>query len=391
MKLIYNNFDSLDISFQGALPEKILNQLSEGREKAQNEKRDVLMELGKEKMPVMVAETGAKGGYRYRFDTGLDGETWMIAHSTNSKNWNIRVSVKSLALSLYGYEGVKERILNRLKALKAVGQSRKISGSEEITNMPLERISRFDYCFDFITSSAFEPQSKRFVAHQRANKHVYGQQGKVENYASLKGDKINSIRIGEHPGRQAAIYNKTKEIGSSLKNYMWDIWDVEPEPFKEGFKQIWRVEVRAGRDELDKWGLKRFEDFEDKAGDVVAAILKAIRYTKPLKGDLNRARWPMHSIWEKSLNASYKALEPYSTNAIRENIITDYRENVISGYIERLIGNAIGLTAAEGRDISELTIVLEELQDHIEAIAEEDISVLVKKFDKAEEKFRFLE
>ena len=87
----------------------------------------------------MVAETGSRGGYRYRFDTGLDGETWFVAHSTNSKNWNIRVSVKSLALSLYGYEGVKERILNRLKALKAIGQSRKISGSEEVTNMPLDQ------------------------------------------------------------------------------------------------------------------------------------------------------------------------------------------------------------------------------------------------------------
>ena len=122
----------------------------------------------------------------------------------------------------------------------------------------------------------------------------------------------------------------------------------------------------------------------------MAAILKAIRYSKPLKDDLNRSRWPMHPIWETALNASYKALEPYSTNAIRENVIRDYRENVISGYKERLIGNLIGLTAAEGRDISELTIVLEELQAHIDAIAEEDISVLVKKFDKAEEKFRFL-
>jgi len=149
--------------------------------------------------------------------------------------------------------------------------------------------------------------------------------------------------------------------------------------------------VRAGKDELDKWDLKRFKDFEDKAGDVVAAILKAIRYTEPLTGDLNRSRWLMHPIWEKALSTSFKALEPYSTNAKRENIITDYRENVMNGYKERIIGNAIGLTAAEGRDISELTIVLEELQEDINAIAGEDKNILVKKFDKAEEKFRFLQ
>lgn len=63
-----------------------------------------------------------------------------------------------------------------------------------------------------------------------------GNKGKLKTIPILKGDKINSIRVGEHPGRQAAMYNKTKEIGSSLKNYMWDIWDIDPEPFKEGFK-----------------------------------------------------------------------------------------------------------------------------------------------------------
>lgn len=390
MELIYNNFDALDISFQGCMPEKILNQLAEGRERAQNEKSDVLIELGEEKIKVMVSETGMRGGYRYRFDTGLDGETWFIKHSNRSDLWNIRVSVKSLQLALGGYLAVKAAILGRLKALNAVGVSRYNAAKDAVINTPLERISRFDYCFDFAMDAAFMPLPCRFIAHQRAKKHVYGEESKIGNYASLNGDKVNTIRIGEMPGRQAVIYNKTKELRSSLKNYMWDIWDIDPEPFKEGFKQIWRVEVRAGRDELDKWGLKRFKDFEDKAGDVVTAILKAIRYTKPLKGDLNRARWPMHPMWEEALSASFKALEPYSSNAMRENILTDYRENIINGYKERLIGNFIGLIAAQGRDISEMPLTIEELEGDINALAADDIGILIKKFEKAEEKFRFL-
>lgn len=388
MKLIYNNFDALDISFQGALPEKVLRQLALAREQAQSERREVFVELGNEKISVMVAETGARGGYRYRFDTGLDGEIWFIAHSINSNNWNIRVSVKSLALALYGYESVKERLLKRLKALGAFGLARRKSVSEEVINTPLERISRFDYCFDFIMPSAFEPLPKRFIAHQRTKKHVYGETGKIENYVSLNGDKINTIRIGEMPGRQAVIYNKTIEIKSSLKKYWWDIWDIDSKPFKEGFKQIWRIEIRAGRDELDKWGLKRFKDFEDKTGDVIAAILKAIRYTDPLKDDLNRSRWPMHPIWREALNVSYKALAPYRSNAIRENIIRDFRENVIAGYNERLIGNLIGLTAAEGHDISEIPTVLQEIE---ERIAQVDKELLIKKFERSIERFQFLE
>lgn len=393
MELIYNNFDALDVTFQGALPEKVLNQLAKAREQAQNEKREVYVELGFERMPVMVAETGARGGYRYRFDTGMDGEIWFIAHSTNSKMWNIRVSVKSLALSLSGYKMVKNRLLKRLKALSAHGPSRHDSGNggkPTVINTPLESISRFDYCFDFVMDSAFMPLPCRFIAHQRAKKHVYGEHGVLPTYSSLNGERVNTIRIGELPGRQAVIYNKTKEIIASSKRFWWDIWGVDSKPFKQGFKQIWRIEVRAGKNELNKWGLKHFKDFEDKAGDVVAAILKAIRYSEPLKDDLNRSRWPMHPIWAESLKTSYKALAPYSTNAIRENVIRDYRENIINGYKERLIGNLIGLIAAQERDISEIPITIEELENDISTIAEEDITILLKKFEKAEEKFKFL-
>lgn len=73
----------------------------------------------------MVAETGARGGYKYRFDTGLDGEIWFVAHSLKRDGWNIRVSAKSLALALHGYEGVKARILGRLAALEAKGLARR--------------------------------------------------------------------------------------------------------------------------------------------------------------------------------------------------------------------------------------------------------------------------
>lgn len=391
MKLIYNNFDALEISFQGALPEKYLRQLSQAREQAQNEKRDVLLELGDEKIQIMVAETGARGGYRYRFDTGLDGETWFIVHSTNTERYNIRVSVKSLPLALYGYKAVKERLLKRLKNFKAKGPNRFDSAKQEYINTPLERISRLDYCFDFIMPITFEPDPKLFVAHQRANKVVYGEKGLISNYAALNGDIVNTVRIGEMPGRQAVIYNKTKEITASSKRFWWKIWGLDPEKFDKNNYKVWRIEVRAGRNELDKWNLKRFEDFETKAGDVIAAILKAIRYTKPDKNNINRSRWPMDPIWEEAYKTSYKALEAYSSKAKRDNVIRAYKEDVIKGYRERLIGNAIGYNAAIGRDVSELPVVFEEMQEIINAIAQDDKNGLIKKHSRAEERFVFLD
>ncbi len=391
MQMIYNNFDGLDISFQGALPEKILKQLGKAREQAQKEKRAVTAYIGLDKSPVIVAENGAKGGYRYRFDTGLDGETWFVAHSTNSKLWNIRVSVKSLQLALTGYEAVKNQLINRLINFEAMGISAyepEVTGKVNRLFLPLERISRFDYCFDFVMESAYQPVPGHFVAHQRAKKHVYGER-LLSDYSASNGDKTNTIRIGEMPGRQIAMYNKTKEIIASSKQYWWDIWGIDPMPFKNGEKQIWRIEVRAGRNELDKWPLKRFAEFNDKAGDVIVSILKAIRYTNPIN-DQNRSRWPIAPLWQETIDTADKALAPYRTSAIRENVIRDYRANVINGYDERLIGNLIGKTAAQGRDISELSIVAEELEALIEAIVRKDKKSVIEKFERAEEKFRLL-
>lgn len=390
MKLIYQNFDKLEITFQGALPEKILSLLAEAREMAQNEKREVLIEIGRNHLPVMVAETGSPGGYRYRFDTGPDGETWSIAHSTNPKNWNIRVSVKSLALALHGYEALKATVSSRLNSFEAAGCVRFDPASGASINTPLERISRFDYCFDFASEARFDPLPSRFVAHQRTGKHVYAAGEPVDKYSSLNGDRVNTIRLGKMPGREATLYNKTKELAASSKHYWWDIWAIDPQSFKSSGREIWRVEVRAGRDELDKWGIKRFKDFESKAGDVVAGILKAMRYTEPLKDDANRSRWPMHPLWQDALKASLRALAPYSSGACREKIIRDYRENVINGHRQNITGNLISLTAAMGREASAITSVIRELQGATEEMARKDTSILIKKHARAKERFRFL-
>lgn len=384
MKLIYQNFDKLDVTFQGAVPEDILNKLAQARETAQAEKRDVLAELGAEAMPVMVAETGAKGGYKYRFDTGHDGEIWFIAHSSRRDQWNIRVSVKSLALALYGYEAVKDRLLKRLMALGAKGLPRKDSPNDAMTEAPLESMARFDYCFDFAMDAAFMPLPDRFIAHQRCKKHCHGERG---IYSASSGDRVNTVRVGEMPGREATIYDKNNEMLSSAKQYWWDIWGLDRETFKGA---VWRVEVRAGKGELDKWNIKRFKDFEAKAGDVVAATLKAIRYTEPLKDDSNRSRWPMHPVWRESLNASFKALAPYSSNASREKIMVDYRQNLINRYREMLIGVLVSYTALQQREISEICDVIEGLRSEIFAIAKTDIAIFSKKAEKAADRFRFL-
>jgi hypothetical protein len=141
MDLIYQNFDGLDVSFQGAFPQSILEQLEAGKKEAQRQRKSVLIRLGEKQIPVLVAETGAKGGFSYRFDTGLDGEVWFAANSTKSDHWGIRVSVKSLCVALRGYYGVKKKILTLLGDLSAIGPSQTDPNTGKVVSFPKESVT----------------------------------------------------------------------------------------------------------------------------------------------------------------------------------------------------------------------------------------------------------
>ena len=288
MELIYQNFDGLEISFQCAISASILKTLEQAKIYSQQNKTQTFCELGINKLPVMVYETGARGGYNYQFSTGHDGEIWLIADRDNAELWNVRVRVRSLCLALRGYEKTKEKIMGiLLHDLRA-------KGSKDNEYLPKERISRIDYCLDFLISEEFSPDCRNFVCHGRTKKILMG--NTFYNQAST-GQKVETITIGKMPNRQVTIYNKTKEISVRLKTYWWKIWGLEKSKIQG---VIWRVEIRAGKKELNKWSLRTFADFENKVGDVITHILSEYKYTVP-NHDKNQTRWPLADIWKQAL------------------------------------------------------------------------------------------
>ncbi len=400
MKLIYQNFDGLDMSFQGAISQPILMQLEQAKKEAQQSRSEVYCELGEGKLPVMVSESGMSGGYAYRFDTGIDGEVWAVSNSQKSDGWNIRVSAKSLNLALKGYHGVKEQIINTLKALNATGESSLDPDTGKVINFPKERISRFDYCFDFLTYDSFEPDPKCIVAHARSSRQFIG------SHVAARGQLVESARIGEMPNRQVGIYNKSKEMVAHNKRYWIDIWRgyrgaIDKNTIDEaiaystidtpiGIGTVWRIEVRAGKGELDKWNCKRFDEFETIAGDIVVSILGAIKYVTPNE-DTNTARWPIVGFWQTAIDAAKTDLSAYISGADRKRIIRDYRENIIKGYMERISGNYIGCIAAMGRDLSELPAIMDQVQENIIAKVSQNPDLYYKKFGRVEERYSFIE
>lgn len=395
MKPIYAAFDGFDVSFQCALPKWILDDLSEAKKEAQENRSDAIAKIGKNRVPVLVGETGSRGGFTYRFDTGFHGETWLVVDSQKREGWNVRVSVKSLTMALYGYEGVKEKILGFLiNDLEAKGICQKTKDGE-YTETPLERISRIDFCIDFKTDD-FIPVAEDFVAEGRFKKKTIYSTEKIddknENQETVEivfsGRNIKYIRVGVMPNRQIVLYDKISDITDKRKEYWWKIWGINKSEFQG---KIWRLEARAGKKELNKWNLRRFSDFEKKAGDVISQILKDIRYTVPSITDKNITRWPMAGFWQEAINISREELKNHISDAQRKMIIEGHRRQLKTQFEKMILGSAVSYAALNGMEVEEIPGVLDILGEAMIQNIKENPAKYLKKHQDSVDKYAELE
>jgi len=373
MELIYYNFDALEISFQGAIPEKTREILLEAKLKARETRHKALATITDHQIPVHVNETGAKGGYAFVFDTGPDRETWFVADSNRTDRWNLRCSVKSQALAIHGYEGVKTNILTFLNQIEAIG-------AQEDGSM-LERVSRFDACFDFKTPE-FHPDHKCLIAHNRTKRRFIGGDEFI-----TQGSDINYVRIGKMPNRQVVMYNKVKEVTEKRKDYWWQVWGIDPKEFEE---QIWRFELRAGKEELNKWGIRRFSDFEAQAADVLTDIAEKVRYVIPNKNDDNNARWETDPFWidlQKTIEKGFLDYRSGTERGVLKAIERKKAQNEFKTLIYNLLAPYFYLMEYEPLDFENaLKRLFEDLNIEINANFEQ----FSDKYQKAQDKFVFL-
>ena len=162
IKLLRTGFDAMDVAFKGTLPRDTLEKLEEAREEAQKNQRPVLLHIGPAKIPVHVHEHGKKGGYRYRLDTGPEGEIWFIKNIDDAEQWNIFVSPRAFQLALRGLEGTIGNLFAQLDAMGATVVS--------------ESINRVDFAVDVLAPD-FELDPALFVAHPHCvTKERFGRQ-----------------------------------------------------------------------------------------------------------------------------------------------------------------------------------------------------------------------
>ncbi len=336
IKLLYAGFDILDVSFQGALPKDTLEELAIAKKIAVEKQERQLVSVGL--VDAHLLSHGLKGGYAFMLDTGPLGELWSFKENTSISQWNISVSVHASSLASYGYHATRDRLIERLKAMGC--------------KVAKESIRRADFAMDFLMPETFELKLDQVVAHSHAKVTPYwsDQQTPQENTdrpsAVFRGRNLESVTIGKMPNRQTIIYNKRKAAIELRKPFWFKVWGLDP---KDQSKNIWRVELRAGKTELrDKWRLSTFQAFEESIGDVFTNASEKVRYLDDFQTDGNVSRQRQHPLWDSVKETLESNLCDFRSGLLPNQMIEVIREQKIETYIQQIQGNAAGLSIALG-------------------------------------------
>lgn len=360
MECLHFGFDGLDVAFRGALPLGALEKLALARDEAQAEMRPVLVEIGG--VRGLVAETGARGGFRYRLDTGDDGEIWFFKHSEARDEWNIRVSCRARPLALHGYSVVRDGLRARLEAMGV--------------DVRGESVGRVDLAADFVLPG-FELRAERFVAHSRTTKEERGEAEKREYLVCMKGRRTTSVTIGKMPGRQVIVYDKRAEVIQRQKLFWFDLWGRRPDC------PVWRVELRLGKKALkERWGVTTFADLDATIADMIEDAFAGVRYLADGKLVGNVTRAPVHEFWVQA-HDKIRALGAGKAGVVPGKIIAGRRAEIRVMYQSLVTGLAASLAAVDGVRAEDLPARIEGL---LRAYIRGNPGIFDRKLAKAKER-----
>lgn len=384
--VLYRNFDGLDVAFQGRIPEELEYVLTVAKEKAQEEKQDALITYGG--VDMHVGQTGSKGGYAFRCDTGSDGATWFFKKRSAKDNWGIRVSVKALCLALHNLGGARAMIY---QFLEDIGVAVAIKG---------ESIGRVDYAVDMLLTD-FDLNPENMVMHSAMKRSEVKGEGKIAS--SGKSGKYESVTAGKMPGRQVIVYDKRAEVIQKNKGYWWEIWNAWrraaglPQLDRRNMEgaQIWRVEVRAGKKCLkDKWGITTWEDLDRLLGNVFLNTLKDVRYKVPSMtdgGDTNRSRWHEHPVWDVVRGVIkddlFEMVCPVDAKIVKKILRAEKQAELQ----QQFVGLAATVGVVMGADETQALELPAMMEEVLREAIDPNVPEFVKKMRRAQERYTFLE
>jgi hypothetical protein len=324
MTILHTGFDGIDLAIKTTTPIELVNFLEEGKAAARDMPADTWGQYGE--LGIQSGQTGKRGGYAFTFRIDGFGAVWFAKKPKAKDPWGLFVSIGSRELALHGLSKTRENLATLCDALGF--------------RIPRDGISinRVDFAVD-ILAPGFVLDPYAFLFHSRANRKAIAEVETVETNG--RSGRTTSVTIGKMPGRQVIVYDKREEVMKRRKHEWPLIWNANLEAAglppldltDRDTSQIWRVELRLGKDALRKrhdirgWGSLHEhlqKEMDQLAQDVTLRVPSS---------DSNRARWPLQSLWPVTQAAVATRLFAHearvSPEAVREVDLQAKREELL--------------------------------------------------------------
>jgi len=356
-QVLHSGVDGLTVALAGNLPGKTLDKLDSAKICAGHEGGETVLTMGGVQFNVMEVGTSARQGYAFQFHTGEDGIKYQAKKSVDASQWNLRARASARFLAMNGLEKTHAQIYSDLRALGAV-----------ITD---ESVSAFDVCVDIRMDAAGTPRRKAFqldpeafIHHSRSRKErFYSPKDPQDDTPSVFGGRyIETVTIGSKASRQLQVYNKRREQIAKRRGDWFGIWGVD----KDECPNVWRAELRFGREFLRDWNIVTIGDLKDCYGDLVKDSLQRIRYVE-IGDDTNLSRAPNHPFWNIVVEAFSEMIVDAQAGIVRGRMTVIQREDA-----QAMIGGLIKGVAAT------LSVIMK-IEDGDGAEFSETVAALIRK------------
>jgi hypothetical protein len=318
--LLARNFDSVQESFNFSIPEALAERLTFHKDLAAERETPIEFSFGGEGFQIWM---GASQGKKWV----IENDDFQIHFGSPKQQWPITVRYLAAGLWEYGFPALKKRVLDALFKEGLV-----ICSEADVNRIETWcRVSRVDFAFDF-----YSPAFSLEMISCRVREKLLAPSGvKIGAIGTSRRDE--TIQIGfSRPGLCIQVYDKGQEITDmSGKTWMFKVWEREGyhPPDDKKARDVWRVEIRFGKEFIKNRGLLTMDQFQEKLQELLAEAIFTRRMISDT-GDTHRERCPLHPLWaavyeETAMVAEYAPIGRQIT--LRMDAMIDCLEKQITG------------------------------------------------------------
>ena len=382
MQILHKGFDTITLAIKANIPHDLFDFLVAEKELAEAERAPRPISYGGADFDL---QPHGGSGYAFLLTGGPMDVRWAFKKPNSKDPWGTRVTVGSTLLATQGLGFVRAHLDKTLTRLGIRYLAEHIS------------LSRVDFCVDVLAPD-FDLTPENFVLHSHSNRadHITPD---AEMRSNGKSGRFTSVTAGKMPGRQVIIYDKRREVIDRRKLIWWDIWNASRDALGEApldpkdrdASQVWRIELRAGKNLLkDRWNIRTWADFDKKFGDLIAETFEKVRYAEPDPSDTNRARWPNHAIWDLVSAVAEDDLQEMRSYLDVDKVKSVHKADHIKLIMTLMIGNATTLAAMEGTTEEDLTDYMIKLGKRLKDDIHTNPSRAANKLSEAKARYRFV-